>query len=72
MTVGGFQVHVHDEKEKNPGDVKDKHVIIPYLANLFHVALSEKRILACWKKAKISPLYKKALSLIPTTTACWL
>ena len=36
---------------------KNKNVIVPYLANLFHVALSEKRIPACWKKAKISPLY---------------
>jgi len=42
------------------GDEKDKNVIVPYLANLFHVALSEKRIPACWEKAKISPLYKKA------------
>jgi hypothetical protein len=55
-----------------PGDEKDKNVIAPYLANLFHVDLSEKRIPACWKEAKISPLYKKALSLIPTTTTCWL
>jgi len=55
-----------------PGDEEDKNMIVPYLANLFHVALSEKCIPACWKKAKISPLYKKALSLIPTTTACWL
>jgi hypothetical protein len=38
-------------------------VIVPYLANLFHVALSEKRIPACWKKAKISPLYKKGSKL---------
>ena len=51
---------------------KDKNVIVPYLANLFHVALGEKRIPACWKKAKIPPFTKKALSLIPTTTACWL
>ena len=36
-----------------------------YLANLFHVALSEKRIPACWKKAKISPLYKKGSKLDP-------
>ena len=43
-----------------PGDEKDKNVIVPYLANLFHViALSEKRIPACWKKAKISPPYKR-------------
>jgi hypothetical protein len=34
-----------------PGNEKDKNVIVPYLANLFHVALSEKRIPACWKKA---------------------
>jgi hypothetical protein len=24
-----------------PGDEKDKNVIVPYLANLFHVAFSE-------------------------------
>jgi len=54
------------------GYEKDKNVIVPYLANLFHVALGEKRIPACWKKAKIPPFTKKALSLIPTTTACWL
>jgi len=32
---------------------------------LLHVALSEKRIPACWKKAKISPLYKKGSKLDP-------
>ena len=37
----------------------------PLTANLFHVALSEKRIPACWKKAKISPLYKKGSYLDP-------
>ena len=42
---------------------KNKNVIVPYLANLFHVALSEKRIPACWKKAKISPLYKTGSKL---------
>jgi hypothetical protein len=55
-----------------PGDEKNKNVIVPYLANLFHVALSEKRIPACWKKPRSPPFTKKALSLIPTTTACWL
>ena len=34
-----------------PGNEKDKNLIVPYLADLFHVALSEKRIPACWKKA---------------------
>jgi hypothetical protein len=49
-----------------PGDEKDKNVIVPYLlANLFHVALSEKRIPVCWKKAKIFPLYKKGSKLDP-------
>ena len=48
-----------------PGDEKDKNVIVPYPANLFHVALSEKRIPACWEKAKISPLYKKGSKLDP-------
>jgi len=44
---------------------KIKNLIVPYLANLFHAALSEKRIPACWKKAKISPLYKKGSKLNP-------
>jgi hypothetical protein len=48
-----------------PGDEKDKNVIVPYPAKLFHVALSEKRIPACWKKVKISPLYKKGSKLDP-------
>ena len=48
-----------------PGDEKNKNVIVPYLAYLFHVALSEKRIPACWKNAKISPLYKKGSKLDP-------
>jgi hypothetical protein len=48
-----------------PGNEKEKNVIVPYLANLFHVALSEKHISACWKIAKISPLYKKGSKLDP-------
>ena len=48
-----------------PGDEKDKNVIVPYLAKLFHVALSEKRLPACWRQAKISPLYKKGSKLDP-------
>ena len=48
-----------------PGNEKDYNVIVPYMANLFHVALSEKRIPACWKIAKISPLYKKGSKLDP-------
>ena len=47
------------------GNEKDKNVLVPYLANLFHVALSEKRIPACWKKAKICPLDKKGSKLDP-------
>ena len=39
-----------------PGNEKDKNVIVPYLANLFHVALSEKRIPACYKNGfKLDP-----------------
>ena len=33
-----------------PGDEKDKNVIVPYLANLFHVALSEKHVALSEKK----------------------
>jgi len=38
-------------KYADSGNEKYKIVIVPYLANLFHVALSEKRIPACWKKS---------------------
>jgi len=55
-----------------PGDEKDKNVIVPYLANLFHVALSEKQFLLVGKTPRSLPFTKKALSLIPTTTVCWL
>ena len=55
-----------------PGNEKDENLIVPCLANLFHVALSEKRIPAYWKKPRSPPFKKKALSLIPTTAACWL
>ena len=48
-----------------PVDEKNNFVTVPYLANLFHVALSEKHIPACWKKSKISPLYKKGSKLDP-------
>jgi hypothetical protein len=48
-----------------PNDGIDKNVIVPCLANLFHVALSEKCIPACWKQAKISPLCKKGSKLDP-------
>ena len=48
-----------------PGNEKDKNVIVSYLANLFHVAVSEKHIPACWKKFKIFPLYKKGSKLDP-------
>ena len=44
-----------------PGDEKDINVIVPYLANLFHVALSEKRIPACWKKTQDLPPLQKRL-----------
>jgi hypothetical protein len=54
-----------------PGDEKDKNVVVPNLANLFHVALNEKCIPA-GKKPRSPPFTKKALSLIPKTTACWL
>jgi hypothetical protein len=48
-----------------PGYGKDKNMSVPCLANLFHVALSEKCIPACWKQAKISPLCKKGSKLDP-------
>ena len=49
------------------------NVIVPYLINLFHVALRENIFLLVGKKPRSPPFTKKALSLIPTTTACcWL
>jgi hypothetical protein len=48
-----------------PVDEKNNFVTVPYLANLFHVALSEKHIPACWNKTKISTLYKKGSKLDP-------
>ena len=44
-----------------PGDEKDKIVIVPYLASHFHVALSEKRIPACWKKSQDLPPLQERL-----------
>ena len=47
-------------KYADSGNEKYKIVIVPYLANLFHVALSEKRIPACWKKSQdLTPLQKR-------------
>ena len=48
-----------------PNNEKNKNVVVSYLANLFHVALSEKRVPACWKKVKISPLYNEGSKLDP-------
>ena len=48
-------------KYAHPGDEKDKNVIVHYLTNLFHVALSEKRIPACWKKTQDLPPLQKRL-----------
>ena len=33
-----------------PGDEKDKNVIVPYLANLFHVAFSENMCATVWTR----------------------
>lgn len=39
--------------------VKHVNVIVPLVARMFKVFLSEKRMPACWKVAKLSPLHKK-------------
>ena len=44
-----------------PSNETDENVIKPYLTNLFHVALSEKRIPACWKKSQDLPPLQKRL-----------
>ena len=44
-----------------PGNETDENVIKPYLTNLFHVALSEKRIPACWKKSQDLPPLQERL-----------
>lgn len=41
------------------------NVLVPLLARLFKVVLSEARVPRCWKVAKLSPLHKKGAVLDP-------
>ena len=41
------------------GKFKQVDVLVPLMAHLFRVLLSEIKVLACWKVAKLSPIHKK-------------
>jgi hypothetical protein len=40
-------------------------VLVPLMARLFRVLLSESKVPACWKVAKLSPIHKKGEVLNP-------
>eukprot|EP00983_Pelagomonas_calceolata_P038339 1136771-Pelagomonas_calceolata.AAC.2 len=42
-------------------------VLVPLIAHMFRVFFSEARIPACWKVAKLGPLYKKLCQILGTT-----
>jgi len=48
------------------------NVLAPYIAQLFNLLYDKACIPACWKQAKLSPLYKKGPLLGPNNSACWL
>jgi hypothetical protein len=41
------------------GKSKQVNVLVPLMARLFRVLLSESKVPACWKVAKLSPIHKK-------------
>ena len=41
------------------------NVLVPLMARLFRVLLSESKVPACWKVAKLSPIHKKGEVLNP-------
>jgi len=41
------------------GKFKQVNVLVPLMARLFRVLLSESKVPACWKVAKLSPIHKK-------------
>ena len=41
------------------GKFKLVNVLVPLMARLFRVLLSESKVPACWKVAKLSPIHKK-------------
>ena len=48
------------------------NILAPYIAQLFNLLYDKVCIPACWKQAKLSPLYKKIPFWTPTSNACWL
>ena len=47
------------------GKFKQVNVLVPLMARLFKVLLSESKVPACWKVAKLSPIHKKGEVLNP-------
>ena len=47
------------------GKFKQVIVLLPLMALLFRVLLSESKVPACWKVAKLSPIHKKGEVLNP-------
>jgi len=44
---------------------KQVNVLVPLMARLFRVLLSESKVPACWKVAKLSPIHKNGEVLNP-------
>jgi len=47
------------------GNFKQVNVLVPLMARLFRVLLSESKVPACWKVTKLSPIHKKGEVLNP-------
>ena len=47
------------------GKFKQVNVLVPLMARLFRVLLSESKVPACWKVAKLSPIHEKGEVLNP-------
>ena len=50
---------------KCDGKTKQVNVLVPLMARLFRVLLSESKVPACWKVAKLSPIHKKGEVMNP-------
>ena len=53
------------------GKFKLVNVLVPLMARLFRVLLSESKVPACWKDAKLSPIRKKGEVLNPDDCCQW-
>jgi len=61
--VPGVMAYVEEQGEgQRPERI---HVLLPYLTQLFGLMVKKAQIPACWKQAKLSPLYKKGPLLQP-------